>query len=498
MPFYYGPGVHSARHWDARLHALVGGLPASPADRWLRRLSHWADHGKLWIVVGVLLGLRKGPLRRGAVRGLGSMAFSSAFVNAVLKRFFNRMRPELGGLHPDRLLRRIHVTPSFPSGHSSSAAAFVTGVAMESPLAGAALAPVAVGVGYSRVHVGVHYPGDVAAGLAVGTAVAAATQHWWRIRPKEPARVRPASEAPPLPEGEGLVVAVNPRSGSEDYDPAADIARLLPGAEVLEISEQAGVSELLGEAARSGRAKALGVAGGDGSVAAAAAVALEHGLPLAVIPAGTLNHFARDVGLESVEDAVDAIVAGAAVRVDVADVNGTPFLNTSSIGAYPDMVRRRDQLSGRVGKWLALTVAAAQVLRTQQPLDLVVNGRRLRVWIVFIGNCMYTPRGLSPAWRPRLEDGLLDVQYLRADLRFGRTRAVLATLVGVSEHARSYGHFTAEEVRIECRSGPECVAFDGEMGEEATTFVFRKRSRLAVYCCRSREISSLARSTASL
>jgi undecaprenyl-diphosphatase len=125
------------------------------------------------------------------------------------------------------------------------------------------------------------------------------------------------------------------------------------------------------------------------------------------------------------------------------------------------------------------------VLRTQQPLDLVVNDHRLRVWIVFIGNCLYTPRGLSPAWRPRLEDGLLDVQYLRADLRFGRTRAVLATLFGVSEHARSYGHFTSEEVRVQSHSGPECVAFDGEMGEESTEFVFRKRAALTVYCCRT-------------
>jgi undecaprenyl-diphosphatase len=121
----------------------------------------------------------------------------------------------------------------------------------------------------------------------------------------------------------------------------------------------------------------------------------------------------------------------------------------------------------------------------QQPLGLLVNGQRLRAWIVFIGNGVYTPRGLSPAWRPRLEDGLLDVQYLRADLRFGRTRAVVATLLGLSDRARSYGHFTAEEVRIQCRSGPERVAFDGEMGEEATEFVFGKRSSLTVYCCRT-------------
>jgi undecaprenyl-diphosphatase len=149
------------------------------------------------------------------------------------------------------------------------------------------------------------------------------------------------------------------------------------------------------------------------------------------------------------------------------------------------MVERRDRLSGRMGKWLAMTVAAAQVLRTQAPVSLQVNGRPLKVWIIFVGNCRYTPRGLSPTWRPRLEDGLLDVQYLRADLRFGRTRAVLATLLGVSEHTRSYGHFDADEVRVISHSGPQQVAFDGEMGEKTADFHFRKRAQLTVYCCRT-------------
>jgi diacylglycerol kinase family enzyme/membrane-associated phospholipid phosphatase len=475
----------SARDLDARLHAFIGRLPTTPADRWLRRLSTAANHGRLWIAIGVLLGLRKGPLRRGAVRGIGSMWVSSALVNLVLKRFFGRIRPDMANLRSERTLRRSPVTLSFPSGHSSSAAAFVTGLAMESPLAGAAVAPVALGVGYSRVHVGVHYPGDVLAGLAVGGAVAAASQHWWRVRPQEPARVRPAHEAPALSEGRGLVVAVNPRSGPEGYDPAEDIRRTLPRAEVLETTEDVGVDELLREAAESGRAKALGVAGGDGSVASAAAVALEHGLPLAVFAAGTLNHFARDVGLETPEDTAEAVADGHAVQVDVADVNGTPFLNTASIGGYPEMVRRRDALSGRMGKWLALTVAAAQVLRTGTPVSMELNGRPVRVWILFIGNGCYTPRGLAPAWRPSLEDGLLDVQYLRADVRFSRTRAVLGALLGVSDRGSAYAEFQAEEVRVVLRSGPEAVAYDGEMGEKADEFTFSKRDRLTVYCCRT-------------
>src|SRR4051812_35241750 len=209
----------SPRHWDAILLSRVGRLPTTRFDRWLRRLSTFADHGKLWLLIGVVLGLKPGHSRRAAARGIGALSVSSLLVNAVLKRFFRRVRPDLASVHGSRALKRSPHTLSFPSGHSASAAAFATGVAMESPVAGALIAPVALGVGYSRVHVGVHYPGDVVAGMAVGSAMALATQHWWRVRPTDPARVRPAWDAPALPDGEGLVIAVNPRSGREEYDP---------------------------------------------------------------------------------------------------------------------------------------------------------------------------------------------------------------------------------------------------------------------------------------
>jgi hypothetical protein len=118
-------------------------------------------------------------------------------------------------------------------------------------------------------------------------------------------------------------------------------------------------------------------------------------------------------------------------------------------------------------------------------VDLVVNGKPLKVWILFIGNGCYTPRGLAPAWRPRLEDGQLDVQYLRADVRFSRTRAVLGALLGISDRGSAYAEFQAEEVRVVSRSGLKQVAYDGEMGEKAEEFVFTKRDPLTVYCCRT-------------
>jgi undecaprenyl-diphosphatase len=171
------------------------------------------------------------------------------------------------------------------------------------------------------------------------------------------------------------------------------------------------------------------------------------------------------------------------VEVDVADVNGTPFLNTASIGVYPEMVDRRDELSGRLGKWAALVVATGQVLRRSDPVYAELDGRPVRFWVLFIGNCVYTPRGLSPAWRPSLEDGLLDVQYLRADIRWSRTRAVLTTLLGISERTSSYAQTQARELEVRTRE-PQRVAYDGETGDEATSWRFTKRSHLTVYCCR--------------
>lgn len=170
--------MRGVAHWDGQLHSLVGGLPDSPADAWLRRLTTAADHGRLWLAAAALLALRRGSLRRGAVRGLASMAVSSGLANAALKPVVGRRRPALDDRPVHRLLREPLTTHSFPSGHSASAAAFASGVALECPPAGIALAPLALAVAYSRVHVGVHYPGDVAAGLAVGVAVAAGLRRW--------------------------------------------------------------------------------------------------------------------------------------------------------------------------------------------------------------------------------------------------------------------------------------------------------------------------------
>ncbi|MDQ4039557.1 MAG: phosphatase PAP2 family protein [Actinomycetota bacterium] len=466
---------------DLQLFTSIHDIPSNPTDPWITWLSQAANKGKIWIVIALLLGLRKGPTRRAALRAMGSLWFSSALSNGLIKPIFRRVRPVA---YPDkplaRTLRRAPRTFSFPSGHSSSAAAFATGVALEAPLVGAAISPVALAVGYSRIRVGVHYPGDVAAGFAIGATIALASQHWWKVRPARPAKVRTTQAAPSLPRGAGMVIAVNPNSGGATPDRIAEIQSALPEAEIVEMAPDSLLADVLDEVA--GRAKALGVAGGDGTVAAAAAIAIEHDLPLAVFPAGTLNHFAADVGITSIEDVVAGIEAGEAVRVDVAEVGGIPFLNTASIGAYPEMIRRRDALAPRLGKWPSLVIAAAQVLRNQKPISVELNGAPLCAWIVFVGNCSYTPRGLSPAWRPRLEDGLLDVQYLRADTKWSRSRTVLTQLFGITEHTGLYRDHLVKDLRVRSLSGPQEIARDGEPAESATEFHFRKHPRqLIVY-----------------
>lgn len=466
-----------SRSW--RPPAPVHASPARPVDVALRGLSHAANKGRLWLALGAAGALVPGRTRRAAVRGVASLAVTSAVANLALKPVFRRRRPDLARTPLPRQLLRAPATTSFPSGHAASAAAFAAGAALEQPRAAAAVVPLAAAVGYSRVHVGVHHVGDVVAGAALGVGIALAGRRWWPVRPEEPARVRAHVDAPELPGGAGLLVAANPAAGGEE-DPAAHVKALLPAASMVDTEAGADLTMAVGE--RDGELRALGVAGGDGTVAAVAALALEHALPLAVFPAGTFNHFARDVGVDSFDATVSALRAGDAVAVDVGVAGGMPFLNTASIGAYPEIVRRRDELTPALGKWLAMTLATAQVLRRQRPVRLRIDGDPVDVWTLFVGNCAYTPRGPFPAWRPRLDDGKLDVQYLRASGRLSRTRAVLATLAGVSEHSTNYRAALTSELRVESREGVVEIARDGEPGGHAAAFDFAKLpGHLVVY-----------------
>ncbi len=163
-----------------------------------------------------------------------------------------------------------------------------------------------------------------------------------------------------------------------------------------------------------GGADALGVAGGDGSVSTVAAVAWAHQLPLVCIPAGTRNHFARDLGLDPGDPvaALDAFTDGAEARIDVATVNGRPFLNVVSLGIYGEAIRRS---AYRDAKLRTLIETARAVLGPggEIPMLDLVDDRGIqhdRPAIVLVSNNRYAPPDPSARGaRPTLTDGRLGI-----------------------------------------------------------------------------------------
>lgn len=162
---------------DVAIYSAVAETPTPGLDRFLRSLSGAADYSRLSIVSAVglsLVGGRRG--RAAATMGLASVAVTATVLNLGIKRIVRRRRPDrIAHDVPNARHVRMPSSTAFPSGHSAAAFAFATGVAKVLPAAGFPLRALAALVAYSRVHTGVHYPGDVVAGALLGTALAQAT-----------------------------------------------------------------------------------------------------------------------------------------------------------------------------------------------------------------------------------------------------------------------------------------------------------------------------------
>lgn len=166
-----------ARRVDQAVYSAIASTPTPALDAAMSRLSHAADTSRLWIASAAVLATVGGrPGRRAAAQGLASVLVSSAVVNLGVKRLGRRQRPDRAGA---RVPADRHVpmptSLSFPSGHSASAFAFATGVGNRLPPIAAPLHGLAGVVAYSRVHSGVHYPGDVVVGSLLGTVIAQLT-----------------------------------------------------------------------------------------------------------------------------------------------------------------------------------------------------------------------------------------------------------------------------------------------------------------------------------
>ncbi|MEV6339769.1 phosphatase PAP2 family protein [Nocardia vinacea] len=466
-------------HVDAWLVARSARVRPTLADRFLRALSMSADHSRLWLVVAALMSMGGRAPRRAAVRGLLSVALASSVANGIAKPLFPRRRPPDESVPFVRRLVKPPVSSSFPSGHSASAAAFATGVALESPAAAVVVGPIAAAVGYSRVHIGVHWPSDVIAGAALGSAIALGTRRWWAQRDDEPAELGPHERITAMHNGFGLLLVVNTDSGGGAGSEQLQLLHEnLPAAEVLAVTED--LTAQLDERARRHDVAALGVFGGDGTVSAVAATAVEHRLPLAVFAGGTLNHFARDTGVEHPEHTLAALESGDAVRTDTAEVRSDglaprTFVNTASLGGYPDFVRFREHWEPRLGKWPAAGIAMVRVLFRAQPLPTTIDGTRTAIWMLFVGNGHYRPAHQIPMSRPALHHGTLDIRYLRADLPFSRTRLIWATLTGTLDRSATYVNRRVDRLTVRVDGGPVALATDGEVDHRGNDFTFTSR-----------------------
>lgn len=176
-----GPGawVEDAERVDLALYAAIARTPTPTLDRAMLRLSRAADYSKISLGSAGLLAAAGGRSgRRAAGMGLASVGAAAALFNLVVKPLSRRSRPDrIAEKVPIARHVRMPASTSFPSGHTATAFAFATGVGRVLPHAAVPLHAVAAMIGYSRVHTGVHYPGDVVAGAVSGTVVAELVTH---------------------------------------------------------------------------------------------------------------------------------------------------------------------------------------------------------------------------------------------------------------------------------------------------------------------------------
>ena len=211
-------------------------------------------------------------------------------------------------------------------------------------------------------------------------------------------------------------------------------------------------------------------AGGDGTVNAVAAACAGTRRPMGVLPVGTLNHFARDLGIPlNLSEAVQLAATGTPRPVDVAEGNGLIFVNNSSLGMYPAMVLDRDRMhKGGGPKWWAMVRASAKAFIRFRCLEVEfeVNGnpRRCRSALLFVGNNRYQMEGGSIGQRERLDEGVLSVALIAGTNRWGMLKVFAGALVGRVKQVGEFEQFTVASFKVNAYGHRRLrVSFDGEV-----------------------------------
>ncbi len=208
--------------------------------------------------------------------------------------------------------------------------------------------------------------------------------------------------------------------------------------------------------------------GGDGTVSGVAAAVLGTEAALGVVPLGTLNHFAKTLGIASPAAATQTLLDGKLRNIDIGMLNGRPFVNNSGIGIYPVVVLERDSArKSGVPRWPAFVWACAKVIAKPPmvKLRLEADGQwlRRRTPFLFVGNNVYRTEGLNVGTRARLDEGVLGVCTARHHGRLGLVRLALRSAFGTIRQDRDFTFLTARELNVHTRARRIRVSLDGEV-----------------------------------
>ncbi|HVF07209.1 MAG TPA: diacylglycerol kinase family protein [Actinomycetota bacterium] len=260
----------------------------------------------------------------------------------------------------------------------------------------------------------------------------------------------------------GYLLVANDDAGAGGDDLLAHVRSRLADALVVTLEPGLDLAEHVGSAKADDRV--IVAVGGDGTVNAVAQQVVAAGGTMGLVPAGTLNHFARDLGLAETDDAIEALERAETTLVDVGRVGDRLFVNNLGIGLYPEVVRRRERQEDTIGKWPALVVSAVQVFFDFDPLEGVVEAdgdrRVLEAAAVFVGNNMFSTEPGRVGTRERLDEGVFDLRIVRTSESV-RARSNQAWHA-ITRLPRRVVRTTARRVRVELRDGARPIALDGE------------------------------------
>lgn len=262
----------------------------------------------------------------------------------------------------------------------------------------------------------------------------------------------------------------------ERHGVAADV-RLVAGAELRDEAVQARDDVL------AGGLDAVVVGGGDGSVGCVAGVLADSAVPLGVLPLGTLNHFAKDLGMPlDLPDAVAAIAGASQRAVDVGEINGTVFVNNAVLGVYPFMVsdRERRRREHGLGKWVAMGLALARMAgkfpRRRLKLKIAGDEHRYRTPCLFVGVNEYHLSGLELRRRSGMDKGELWFLVARHERAVGFLWFALRSAFRGLDEAGDFDLHRASSAVVRPQSSRMPVAYDGEAEIMTAPLRFRVRA----------------------